>query len=96
MTYLPSRKASAQLGLHPQTLRRYAAEGRSSYYRNSGEQRLYDVATDLRGSADAITVCYCRLSSTKQLGDTERQVAQMRQLYPDAEIVRDVAGGLNW
>ena len=31
-----------------------------------------------------------------QRGDLGRQVAQMRELYPDAEIVTDVAGGLNW
>ena len=30
-------------------------------------------------------MCYCRAG----------QVAQMRELYPDAEIVTDVAGGLN-
>ena len=41
-------------------------------------------------------VCYCRVSSAQQRGDLNRQVAQMRQLYPDAEIVTDVAGGLNW
>ena len=36
------------------------------------------------------------VSSAKQRGDLQRQVAQMRELYPDAEIVTDVAGGLNW
>ena len=94
--YLPSRKAAERLGLHPQTLRRYATEGRIPYYLNSGGQRLYDVDAYLRGTKAATTVCYCRVSSAKQRGDLERQVARMRADYPDAEIVCDVAGGLNW
>ena len=96
MSYLPSRKAAERLGLHPQTLRRYARQGKISYYRNAGGQRLYDVDAYLRQSADAALVCYCRVSSAKQRGDLRRQAAHMRELYPDAEIVADVAGGLNW
>ena len=96
MVHLPSRKAVARLGLHPQTLRRYAAEGKIPYYRNAGGQRLYDVDAYLRGATRPIIVCYCRVSSAKQRGDLNRQVAQMRERYPDAEIVTDVGGGLNW
>ena len=84
------------LGLHPQTLRRYAAEGRIPYYRNSAGQRLYDVDAYLRGATQPTIVCYCRVSFAKQRGDLNRQIAQMRERYPDAEVVSDVAGGLNW
>ena len=59
-------------------------------------QRLYDVDAYLRGAIQPTVVCYCRVSFAKQRGDLNRQVAQMRELYPDAEIVTDVAGGLNW
>lgn len=65
MSYLSSRKAAERLGLHPQTLRRYARQGKIPYYRNTGGQRLYDVDVDtfLRGEADPETICYCRVSS---------------------------------
>ena len=96
MVHVPSRKAAERLGLHPQTLRRYAAQGKIPYYRNAGGQRLYDVDAYLRGRAAPAVVCYCRVSSVKQRGDLQRQVEQMRGLYPDAEIVSDIAGGLNW
>ena len=96
MVHLPSRKAAERLGLHPQTLRRYAAEGKIPFYRNAGGQRLYDVDTYLRGTSEPEVICYCRVSSAQQRGDLNRQVAQMRELYPDAAIVTDVAGGLNW
>ena len=39
------------LGLHPQTLRRYADQGQIPHYRNSAGQRLYDVDAYLRGAA---------------------------------------------
>ena len=96
MTHLPSRKAAARLGLHPQTLRRYAAEGKITYYRNSGGQRLYDVDAYLRGATQPNVVCYCQVRSAKQRGDLNRQVTQMREVHPDAEIITDVGGGLNW
>ena len=96
MVHLPSRKAAERLGLHPQTLRRYAAEGKIPFYRNAGGQRLYDVDTYLRGTSAPEVICYCRVSSAQQRGDLNRQVAQLRELYPDAAIVTDVAGGLNW
>ena len=96
MAYVASRKAAALLGLHPQTLRRYANEGKIPHYRNSDGQRLYDVDAYLRGAISPQVICYCRVSSAKQRGDLNRQVAQMRERYPNAEIVTDVAGGLNW
>ena len=96
MSYLPSRKAAERLGLHPQTLRRYARQGKIPYYRNAGGQRLYNADAFLRGIATPSVVCYCRVSSPKQRGDLQRQAAQMRDLYPDAQVVTDVAGGLNW
>ena len=83
------------LGLHPQTLRNYAKQGKTTCYRNSAGQRLYDVDAYLRGAIQPTVVCYCRVSSTQQRGDLHRQVAQMRQLYPDAAVVADIAGGLN-
>ena len=47
-------------------------------------------------STGATTVCYCRVSSTKQRDDLDRQVAYMQSIYPDAEIVRDIGSGLNF
>ena len=96
MPYIPGRKASAQLGIHQNTLRRYADEGRIQTIRTASGQRRYDVDAFLRESADAALVCYCRVSSAKQRDDLARQVAFMRERYPNAEIVSDIGGGLNF
>ena len=96
MPYIPGRKAAAQLGIHQNTLRRYADEGQIRVIRTKSGQRRYDVDAYLGESADAALVCYCRVSSTKQREDLQRQIAFMRERYPEAEIVQDIGGGLNW
>ena len=96
MRYVPSREASRILGVHPQTLRTWARKGRISYIRTEGNQRRYDVDSYIGLSKPTLTVCYCRVSSKKQSPDLKRQVAFMRERYPDAEIVSDVGSGLNF
>lgn len=93
---VPSRKASELLGLCSKTLRKYADRGDIEVHRTPGGQRLYDVASFLGKSAPRTTVCYCRVSSTKQRDDLARQVEYMRSKYPAAEIVQDIGSGLNF
>ena len=96
MRYVPSREASRILGVHPQTLRVWAREGRIDYIRTEGNQRRYDVDSYIGNTKPTITVCYCRVSSKKQSADLDRQIAFLRARYPDAEIVSDVGSGLNF
>ena len=93
---VPSRIAARELGLHPNTLRAYADEGRIQTIRTASGQRRYDVDSYVRESAGTAVICYCRVSSHAQRDDLARQVAVMRELYPDAEIVQDIGGGLNF
>ena len=96
MPYVPLRKAVTILGLHPNTLRKYADEGKIHSIRNEAGQRLFDVESYLRSATGTTLICYCRVSSTKQKEDLERQVEFMRQQFPDAEIIRDIGSGLNF
>ena len=96
MAYIPLRKAVEFLGLHPNTLRRYADEGKIKSIKNPAGQRLYDVESYIRGSTGTTTVCYCRVSSPKQRDDLDRQIAYMQSLYPEAEIIKDIGSGLNF
>lgn len=94
--YIPLRKAAQELGLHPNTLRKYADNGTIPSIKNAAGQRLFDVQCYLRGVMPAALICYCRVSSHKQRDDLERQVAFMRERYPTAEIIRDIGSGINF
>jgi putative resolvase len=97
MAYIPLRKAVEFLGLHPNTLRKYADEGKIKSIKNSAGQRLYDVESYTRSdSTGATVICYCRVSSSKQRDDLDRQVVYMQSLYPTAEIIKDIGSGINF
>ena len=92
---LKSHEAARTLRVHPNTLRRWASEGKIRCVRPPGKHRLYDV-TSLQGwsgnEAEAdddarVSIAYCRVSSSKQRDDLGRQVAFMRERFPDHEIV---------
>ena len=70
--YIPLRKVVQELGLHPNTLRKYADEGIIPSIKNEAGQRLYDVQCYIRGAIPASLVCYCRVSSPKQRDDLEQ------------------------
>lgn len=97
MAFVPLRKAVEFLGLSPNTLRKYADEGKIKSIKNAAGQRLYDVESYIRGdSIRTATVCYCRVSSSKQRDDLARQVTYLQSLYPESEIVKDIGSGLNF
>lgn len=98
MSYIPLRKAVEATGLHQNTLRKYADNGTIKTIRNAANQRLFDVDDFLGRTKPLIDyeICYCRVSSTKQRDDLDRQVAYMHSLYPNAELVRDIGSGLNF
>ena len=96
MAYIPLRKAVEFLGLHPNTLRKYADEGQIKSIKNGAGQRLYDVDSYQKDGSVYSVICYCRVSSAKQKDDLARQVEFMRQRYPDSEIIQDIGSGLNF
>lgn len=92
---VPLRKAVEQTGLHPNTLRKYADDGKIKAER-VGRQRLFDVSSLGHLSSKSSVICYTRVSSAKQKDDLARQVVYMRQQFPRAEIIQDVGSGLNF
>lgn len=93
--FVSTREAVARLGVHPNTLRRWADAGKIPHYRTDAGQRRYDVDAYLGSAEKGTTICYCRVSSYGQRDDLDRQIKFMQQRYPEAEIVRDIASGLN-
>jgi predicted site-specific integrase-resolvase len=94
--YVPLRVAVERLGMHPNTLRRYAEGGKIDYIKNEAGQRLFDVDGYIGKTGTAIIICYARVSSRHQSNDLPRQRDQLLSSYPGAEVVTDIGSGLNF
>lgn len=94
--YMKTSRACKELGVHPNTLRSWANDGKIKYIRQPGGQRCYDVSSV--GNADIARkrICYCRVSSAKQRDDLARQIAFMRDKFPEHDIVSDVGSGIKF
>lgn len=82
--------------MHPNTLRKYADEGKIKVIKNEAGQRLFDIESYIGESKSVATVCYARVSSRHQSNDLPRQRDYLQGLYPTAEIITDVGSGLNF
>lgn len=96
MEYIVTRKAAKILGVHPNTLRKWAKEGKIKYIKSASGQRRYNVDDYLGKNTKAETICYCRVSSYKQKDDLRRQIEFMQTKFPDAKIIKDIGSGINF
>lgn len=103
----PFKKAKhviSQYGISPSTLRSWATDGIIPFIRTPGGTRLYDMDGIHRvlGNSNNTTnphthgYIYARVSSSKQRGDLERQVAELKEAYPEHRIITDIASGINF
>ena len=96
MSYVKLREACERTGLHPHTLRKYADTGVIPSIRTPSGQRLFDIDSFLGEQQPAHTIVYARVSSRKQQDDLERQIAYLKAKEPHAEVISDIASGLNF
>ena len=81
------------------TLTRWAETNKVRHVRSPGGKRLYhmdDIHKLFGTEREKAKVCYARVSSSKQRGDRERQVADLRAAYPTHEIISEIGSGLNY
>ncbi|MEG3894548.1 MULTISPECIES: IS607 family transposase [unclassified Microcoleus] len=64
--------------------------------KNEAGQRLYKVESDRCDATESATICYCRVTSTKQRQVEREQVEFMPERYPDSEIIPDIGSGLKF
>ena len=103
-------EAASHLGVHPDTLRRWANSGKIKIAgKTIGGQRLFDLAeisavikspTGRWLPQKKPTIAYARVSSHDQKDDLRRQVEQL-QLFCTAngwthDIVEDLGSGMNY
>ena len=99
-SYLTRKDATKILGIHYHTLYKLA-EKKEIETVKIGSRQLYNVNKYLQ-SKKIINInqvrrkiCYCRVSSSKQKEDLNRQIEQMTKKYPEYELIKDIGSGLN-
>ncbi|WP_242055766.1 MULTISPECIES: IS607 family transposase [Nostocales] len=97
--YVKPNEAANTLGVCLRTLRRWEAEGKISTIKTPSGQRRYDVEKFIKKESEPdggrAIVIYARVSTRPQKADLDRQVERLSALYPGAEVVKEVGGGLN-
>jgi putative resolvase len=97
--YVKPNEAANTLGVCLRTLRRWEAEGKISTVKTPSGQRRYDIEKFIKKESEPdggrTTVVYARVSTRPQKADLDRQVERLSALYPGAEVVKEVGGGLN-
>ncbi len=96
MELLSTKKTCEILGIHPNTLRKWADEGKIKHIKTDAGQRRYDVASFLQSSTHRRKIVYARVSSRNQKDDLASQVRELRERYSEHEVIEDFGSGLNF
>ena len=100
--YVNTKKAKDILQITPKTLRIWDKEGKIRTIRTLSGQRRYNL-TDIQNISgrnslikEKEKICYCRVSSPKQMDDLGRQTDLFKSKFPNHILVTDVGSGINW
>ena len=102
--WVSNKEARKILDVSPSTLRNYTLSnkivtvktntGRNRYNRESLYAFMGIECNEVQKVEKSI--CYTRVSSSKQKDDLERQIEFFRHKYPNHEVVFDIGSGINW
>ncbi|MGU8835525.1 IS607 family transposase, partial [Clostridium perfringens] len=102
---LSIKEAAEFLGVSTETLRRWEKAGKLIPYRTNGGHRRYEQ-TDLiklksfENQENKITIGYCRVSSSDQKADLERQIQNVSDFCIangyKFKIISDLGSGLDY
>lgn len=100
--FITTKKAKEILQVTTKTLRIWDKEGKIRTVRTPSNIRRYNLK-DVQNivsygspSEAKEKICYCRVSSRKQMDDLERQKDFFKHKFPTHKLVTDVGSGINW
>lgn len=92
-SYTPAQ-LSKLLNVSKETLRKWNNDGKITSVDTQGGHRRY-IFQHVEPNQQKSFV-YARVSSFKQAGDLERQVAHLQAQFPSHEVITDIGSGLNF
>jgi excisionase family DNA binding protein len=92
-TFVTTKEACRQIGVHPNTLRQWDKDGKIRTQRTPGGKRLYDTSSVLKGKGKIV---YARVSSRNQKDDLASQAKHLKERFPTHELIADYGSGLNF
>jgi putative resolvase len=100
--YISTKQVRKQYAVCSATLRRWDEAGKIRAIKSPGGKRFYNIA-DIRNAfgikdeePEKAKICYARVSSAHQKEDLARQSKDLKEAFPDHEIIQDVGSGINW
>jgi predicted site-specific integrase-resolvase len=100
--YITTKEAKEISKVTVKTLRLWDKEGKIRTIRTSSNIRRYNIKDiqNIISNSDPDEkkekICYCRVSSRKQMDDLDRQKDFFRNKFPTHILVTDVGSGINW
>ena len=101
--FVPAKKIQQKYDIGTSTLRNWNNNGKIEAKRTPGGKRLYnidDVAKLFHSERDPTVerkkIIYARVSTSHQRADLERQVEDLRKAYPDHDVTKEIASGINF
>ena len=91
MSYVSSKVAQQYFKVSDQTLRRWTKENKINFKKTNGGHYRYLIPSN-----EKTNIIYCRVSSSKQKFDLERQIKYMQKKFPGYEIIKDIGSGINF
>lgn len=102
---LDIKEASLLLGVSKSTLRRWEDEGKITSFRTNGNHRRYDknellAFKRISPTIKKYTIAYCRVSSSDQKLDLDRQIETVSNYCVakgyQFKVIKDIGSGLNY
>jgi predicted site-specific integrase-resolvase len=95
--YSTPRQAAEHFGVCLHTLTRWEKDGTIKAIPTPSGQRRYLINSySGRNTTNLRTILYARVSRRGQKADLDRQIAKLLELYPSAELITEIASGLNF
>ena len=94
--YVSPREIINKYNISKSTLRRWRLSGEIEFIPTKGNHFRYLESSIRQSSNDTrYKVYYCRVSSSKQKDDLERQKKAASEEFPEHKIIQDIGSGLN-